>query len=367
MSSVRLGKVMGISLELHSTFVILMVMVVALLALFDLQNLVPTLILFFFLFLSVFIHELFHSMVAISKGVKVSRILLLPIGGVAFAEDLPEKPIDELLMAIAGPAFNFAVAFLIFFLVSIFPFLPWPHGIFSGAAAPELLESAILSYPLFALFWVNMVLGMFNLFIPAMPLDGGRVLRALLSMKLGNARATMLAAKLSMFLAIVLGVIGFFFNWLLAIIAIFIYVGANAESQAAAIKETMRGVDFMHIVNRKPPVLEAALSLEDATEEMEKLNDDAFLVQIGRNYGYITAEMVASVKRHLWPVTTVRAVAKRVPAAKPSTSSGKVISAMMSKGYPFIAIVDRGVLIGVVEADEINKLYKLSKLDKGLY
>lgn len=367
MSSVRIGRVMGISLELHSTFIILMVMVVVLLALFDLQNLVPILVLFFFLFVSVFIHELFHSLVAISKGVKVSKILLLPIGGIAFAEDIPEKPMDELLMAIAGPAFNFAVAFLIILLVSVFPFLPWPHGIFSGTASSEFLESAILSYPLFALFWVNMVLGLFNLLIPAMPLDGGRVLRALLSMKLGNAKATMVAAKLSMFLAIILGAIGFFFNWLLAIIAVFIYIGANAESQAAAIKETMKGVDFMRIVNRRPPVLDAGLSLEEATEEMEMLNDDAFLVQFGRHYGYITAEMVASVKRHLWPVTPVRKIAKRVPAAKSSTPSGKVISTMMSKGYPFIAIVDRGVLLGIVEAGEINKLYKLSKLDKGLY
>src|SRR3989338_3198540 len=194
MNGIRLVRVFGISIEFHSTFILLIAGIALLLAIFDPNSLVPTMLLMFFLFLSVFIHELSHSIVSIMRGIKVEKIILLPIGGISVTERIPEKPLDEFLIAIAGPAFNFIAVAAIIIIVALAPNLPWPHYLFTGTEPSiEQFNEAILAYPLFGLFWVNFMLGLFNLVVPALPMDGGRVLRSILSWRFGFARATRIA------------------------------------------------------------------------------------------------------------------------------------------------------------------------------
>ena len=113
MNNLTFGRLFGIKLELHYTFVLLIILVAGLLILFDPGNFVAYFTLLFFLFVSVFIHELFHSLIAISQGTKVKKIMLLPIGGIAMTDKMPEKPMEELKMALAGPLFNLCLAALI--------------------------------------------------------------------------------------------------------------------------------------------------------------------------------------------------------------------------------------------------------------
>lgn len=365
MKSIRIGKLMGISLELHSTFVWLIVAIAIFLAIFDQENFIPTLVLLFLLFLSVFIHELFHSIVAVSKGSKVTKIILLPIGGISLSEELPEKPIDEFLIAVAGPFFNFAIVFLIIVLVAFVPILPWPWHLFnSPEVTAEMLNDAILQYPLFGLFWVNFILGAFNLFLPALPLDGGRVLRSILALRLGFNRATHITTKISSVVAILLLLLGFMtWNIILLIIAVFIFLGSSQEDEIVLIKETLKGVDLKKIINKRPTILDSSKTAREAFNRMKKKNRTAFLVRSGKSLGYIDADILSKEDKQKWDKIKLKSIMQKIPPVRPIESSGKIMSIIMSKNYPFIPIVNKGKLIGVIEKREINKLYKLIRLD----
>lgn len=362
MKSLRLGKFQGISLELHSTFILLILAIVIILAITDLAILLPTIILLFFLFLSVFVHELFHSLVAISKGSKVTKIILLPIGGLSMMEDIPEKPMDEFLTAIAGPAFNFALAFLIIILVSIFPQLPWPWEILASENVLELFDQAVLFYPLFGLFWVNFILGAFNLFVPALPMDGGRILRSLLAMKFGFVRATRIASKVSTFLAIFLFIFGFFFNWILMIIAVFIYLGASFESESAAIKEVLKDVPITDLIHPRPVVMDSNITIYEAYDLMFRMYKTKFLVLLKDRLAYVNADMLARVEPTKWKNTKISGIAKPLVSAKPTDDAAKLMLLTITRSQPFIPIMRASHLLGVVYEEELLKLYKLKKL-----
>ncbi len=175
------------------------------------------------LFACVLLHEFGHALTGRRYGIKTERITLLPIGGVASMEKMPEKPIQELWVALAGPAVNVVIALLLFavlYATDGFPNLE------------ELEASQLNNFSklfLFNLFVVNVLLVVFNL-IPAFPMDGGRVLRALLAMYYDRGRATQIASQIGQFLAIAFVFLGLFYNFWLIFIGIFIYLGAGAEA-----------------------------------------------------------------------------------------------------------------------------------------
>ena len=177
---------------------------------------------------SIVMHELGHSLVAIRKGCRVREITLMFLGGAARMERIPTKPRDELLMALAGPAVSLLIAILAVFLGSRLPLPP------------------LRRYPvnfLQALGVINFGLMCFNL-LPAFPMDGGRVLRALLTGKLGRLKATFLAARLGRILAIAGGILGLLWTptqWLLVGIAFFVYISAGHEYRMVEAQEQMRG------------------------------------------------------------------------------------------------------------------------------
>ncbi|TMP99973.1 MAG: site-2 protease family protein, partial [Verrucomicrobia bacterium] len=184
------------------------------------------------LFGCVLLHEFGHALTAKHYGIGTRDITLLPIGGIARLERLPENPRHELWVTLAGPAVNVVIAGVLF---AVLYFL-YPGNKFSQA---NLLEGNFLV----RLMWVNVFLGAFHL-LPAFPMDGGRVLRALLSMRLGRARATRLAASIGQGMAILFGIAGFFGNPMLIFIAIFVYLGAEAEAQSV---ETTSFIGGLHV------------------------------------------------------------------------------------------------------------------------
>jgi len=181
------------------------------------------------LFLCVLLHEFGHVFAARRYGIRTPDITLLPIGGLASLERMPEKPSQEIFVALAGPAVNVIIAFI---LVA-----------FAGARldprALDLMENPA-SDMLSRLAIANVALVVFNL-IPAFPMDGGRVLRALLAMRMGFVRATRTAAFVGQSLAFFLGFIGLLGNPLLILIAVFVYLAATAESQYVEMRSLARG------------------------------------------------------------------------------------------------------------------------------
>lgn len=177
---------------------------------------------------SIVLHELGHSIVAIKKGCRVRQITLVCIGGAAQMERIPTRPLDEFLMAIAGPAVS-----LVLGIICVYGgvYLPLP---------PVLLSLNIVQ----VLGAINIMLMAFNL-LPSFPMDGGRVFRAVLTPKLGRLRATFVAARLGKIMAVLFGIHGFFSgSWILVFIAFFIYIAAGNEYRMVQMQEAAKQQGF---------------------------------------------------------------------------------------------------------------------------
>jgi Zn-dependent protease len=218
----KLCRVAGIPIYVHWTFVILIASIV-LAYWVESHNLLTALegggfILSFFG--CVVLHELGHALTALRFGVSTTDITLLPIGGVARLQRIPERPVQELLIALAGPAVNVVIMGLLFFVFQVrFPGdVGDPQRLVQARFWPKILE------------W-NALLAGFNM-LPAFPMDGGRVLRALLAMRLPYSRATRLAASVGQFMAIGFGLVGLCYPqyFLLLFVALFVWIGAEAEA-----------------------------------------------------------------------------------------------------------------------------------------
>lgn len=216
----KLGRVAGIPIYVHWTFLILIGWIVFghWSAGHDLATTVEGVGFVLSVFACVVLHELGHALAARRYGVPTADITLLPIGGVARLQRIPEHPSQELVVALAGPAVNVAIV-LILLLIGVRPQ--------ADASDADFLVSARFLPKLLA---VNTFLVLFNL-LPAFPMDGGRVLRALLALRLEYGRATMIAASIGQLMAILFGFAGLSGNPMLLLIALFVWIGAEAEAR----------------------------------------------------------------------------------------------------------------------------------------
>lgn len=225
--TLKLGRVAGIKIEVHWTFTLLLLWVVFL----DIQrggtlsSAILNIVFILLLFACVVLHELGHALTARRYKINTKGITLLPIGGVASLEKMPEKPGQELLVALAGPAVNVLIALLLLLFVPLRVYL----GL-DAESLEQLLSAPSLETLLFYLLIANIMLVAFNL-IPAFPMDGGRVFRAILSFTMDRTRATEIAASLGQVLAVIFFVLGLFYNPFLVLIALFIFIGAYGENK----------------------------------------------------------------------------------------------------------------------------------------
>ncbi|MFH1895700.1 MAG: site-2 protease family protein [archaeon] len=361
MKSFNIGRISGIEIELHSTFVLFIAFIVLLLALFDPINLIGSITLIVFLFTSVFFHELTHSMVSIKKGIKVKKIILLPIGGMALTENFPEKPIDEFLISVAGPLFNFAVVIVLVFIVSLLDFIPFP----TQTEITGNINSALMNYPVFALMYVNLMLGTFNLLVPALPLDGGRVWRSLLSLKFGKTKATAFVAKISKLVALILFIAGIFSGGiLLSVIAVFIYFASKYENDLQQMKDVLDGIDVKKITSKKIPLLKKNLSLKELFDLMEKENRFSFLLKQKNALKYIDLELMKKVKKGNWAEIKAFDASAEMHVIPDEAKAEKAMELFMATNYELIAVQKKGKISGVIERKEMQKLFEIAKAKK---
>lgn len=218
----KLGEVAGIGVFVHWSFLILPILIAwPALASGAVAAAVSSVMFVLAVFGCVALHELGHALAARRYGIDTQDITLLPIGGLARLERMPRKPIQELVIALAGPAVNVAIAAAIFAGLHL-----------AGGLRAMLFSTNIVASPfLVQLMLANVALVVFNL-LPAFPMDGGRVLRSLLAMRLPYLRATEIAAGIGQALAVVLGIIGFTTNGMLMLVALFVFLAARSEVQA---------------------------------------------------------------------------------------------------------------------------------------
>jgi Zn-dependent protease len=245
MYSIRLFKIMDIPIELHITFILFLIVIIGLSIM---NNNIFWAVLFILLFVSVVLHELGHSYVAKKYGVKIEKILLLPIGGVAVMDKIPKE--GELKIGIAGPLVSFALGITLLIISQFF-------------------DININGNPLlYTLSLLNLMLGSFNL-IPAFPMDGGRILRAILSKKYGYLKSTKIAANIGKMLALAMLILGLLsMNIILILVSLFVYFGADQESKIVEIETIFKNIKAKDIMTPNPVYVSPDMSIEEFLEFM---------------------------------------------------------------------------------------------------
>jgi Zn-dependent protease/CBS domain-containing protein len=298
----RIARVAGIDIYLHVTTVILLAWIVFMTSWNrGLEAALELLAFFILLFAIVVLHELGHALTARYFGIKTRDIILLPIGGVARLERIPRKPIQEFYVALAGPAVNFVLAALLWFVARATQTpLAFP------SAAQEFFAARLLE----RLFWTNVMLALFNL-LPAFPMDGGRILRALLALGTDYVQATQVAATVGQVMAVLFGFLGLLGNPLLLFIALFVWMGAAEEASMAQMESALRGIPVSRAMITEFHVLHPDDTLAKAT--------DLMLAGFQQDFPVVEGERVAGV---LTRADLLRGLA----TTGPSTKVGDVMS-----------------------------------------
>ncbi len=271
--SLKLGQFAGIGVFVHWTFFLLLAWIAYLhvAAGEDTAMVLTGLAFILALFGCVVLHEFGHALTARRFGCKTRDITLLPIGGVARLERIPEVPLQEFWVAIAGPAVNVVIAGMLFGVLVV---LGQAYQ-FTGLT---LVGGSFLA----KLMWVNVALVLFNM-LPAFPMDGGRVLRALLATQMTRVKATHIAASVGQVMAILFGIGGFLSgNWMLLFIAFFVYVGAQGEAQAVEMRSIFKGYRVRDAMIRQFHTLSENDLVADAARESSTSQQKDFPVTDGK-------------------------------------------------------------------------------------
>jgi len=306
------------------------------------------------LFACVVLHEFGHVVAARRFGIQTPDITLLPIGGVARLQRMPDKPAQELVVALAGPAVNVVIAGILFLILG---HLTDPADV----AHPEDPRIGMLS----RLAWVNVWLVLFNL-IPAFPMDGGRVLRALLAMNLSHARATQIAASIGQGLAFLFGFIGLFYNPLLIFIAVFLYMGAAAEAGYAQMKEATAGMQIAEAMTANFTSLPPDAPLVQAVELLRRTKQSEFPVvsPSGELRGILTRDDLIRGWQSAGPQAEVASVMHpNIPVVKYSASFDQAFRMMQDCQCPGLGVVGAdGRLVGLVTPETIGEMMMMRSL-----
>lgn len=352
--SFKFSRVAGIDLKVHATFVL----VVALGALqwgnFGLEGAVFGAGLTVLTFASVLLHELGHSLVAQAFGIPVKDITLYPIGGVARLGARPKTPLQEFLVALAGPAVNVGLVLLLGGLgVWIYGREPLVDALVNARSENPTLETLLA-----ALISSNAVLAVFNM-VPALPMDGGRVLRATLSGLMGAEPATKLSAVIARVLSVgLLALAVFVKNPMLAIIAVFVFVGAGQEVREARLTYLLEGVMVGDVLNRFAPRLTPTATLLDAVRLMNMSDWDAFAVESsGRFAGVVTRKaMLEAVPREGSQGYVGPVMVKEAPVVDPRERLEAARAKMTEFDVPYVAVCRDGVFLGLLTESELAQV-----------
>ncbi len=353
--SLILGKVGGVRIEIHWTFTLLLLWVLfsTLKQGGDTTMVLFNITLIFVLFLCVVLHELGHSYMAHRFGIPTRAITLLPIGGVASLDKMPEEPQRELAVALAGPAVNVLIALLLLLVVPLnayrgFTTEQWEQLL----AAPS--REAFLLYLLMA----NILLVVFNL-IPAFPMDGGRVLRALLGFSYNRSRATDIAARLGQGLSFIFLILGLLFNPFLVIIAIFIFFGAYAENKMVQQTFQLRGHKVREALLTDLTLLQAEDPLEKAIETILKGTEKDFIVvRENKPIGILPNKTILEYAQA--PQRPIGELIKTsFPCVGPDSDLEKAIEIMGHHQQKFLPVLEGETLIGAISSENISEFIML--------
>lgn len=363
--SLYLGKVFGIKVYAHWTFWILIIWIFLMHYRIghNLDEALMGVVFVLALFLCVALHELGHALVARRFNVVTRNITFLPIGGVANMERIPEKPVQELLMAIAGPLVNAVIAIGLFTYLELTGRMPTLEGIMTMEMGEDTLMSG--NRFLFNLMMVNIVLFVFNL-IPAFPMDGGRILRAVLGFFTERVRATRIAARIGQALAIVFVFAGFYGNFWLVFIGIFVFIGAMSEEAFESSKHFLLGYTVKDVLMKHFTLLPPEATFDNAAQVLLNGQEREFLVGEGdRVDGVLTRnDIIRGLQKSGKEGSVVTAMQKDFPSFKQDMELHKVYDQLLRHSCPVGPVFSDGRLIGVLDLENVRELISLTNAAK---
>jgi Zn-dependent protease len=362
-SSLKLFSVRGIDIRVHLTFPLILVWAAFQFGVLGGGGLAGALfgvIAISLLFVLVTLHELGHSFAALHYGVPVERIVLLPIGGVAQLRNMPDNPKQEFVIALAGPAVNVALAILMGGTAVLFG-LPLTNPLTSGIL---LTFGALFSY----IFFYNVILAIFNM-IPAFPMDGGRVLRSALAMKLEYGQATSIAVSLGRGLAVLFGLYGLlngqFFS---VLIAIFIFSGATQEGQMVKFRQRLRGYTVQQAYTNQIPILRPDDSLSEVANWMARGVTDFPVSQFDSYVGFLDNQRLMEALQQSGSSQTVAAtMARDVEPVSLTADLYDVQQRMSHEGLSALPVVEYGRIVGVISNRHIRQMLRMAAMQPELF
>jgi Zn-dependent protease/CBS domain-containing protein len=347
--SLTIGRVAGTAVRIHVTFLLFLIWIWAT---YYRQGGVDAAwegtAFIVLLFLCVLLHEFGHVFAARRYGVNTTDVTLWPFGGVASLERMPDKPSEELVVAIAGPAVNVVIAAILL-------------AYLGATVTPEQLmqiDNPAISMAA-KLAGANIFLVLFNL-IPAFPMDGGRVLRALLAIRLGHARATELAASIGQGLAVAFGILGIFTNPMLIVIAVFVFLAASGEASHAQLRAATRGAIVADAMITKFQSLGTQATVNEAVEALIRTTQREFPVVDGAGQlrGVLTRDAMIKALKEVGPDAPVLSVMEAdVPTISSRASLEAAVRTLTQVGKPVVGVTDsHNRLVGMLTPENLGEM-----------
>jgi Zn-dependent protease/predicted transcriptional regulator len=355
--SFTIGKIFGITFRIHVTFFLLLLFVYLagagqggtegglLAALFVCA-----------VFACVLIHEIGHSLIAKRFGKEAKSITLLPIGGVATLKEMPEKPGQEIAISIIGPFINLIIAGILYLLV----------GHWTGIRAPNLYPSSVPEF-FGGLIGVNIMLALFNL-TPAFPMDGGRVLRGLLALGMDYIRATSVTVFIGQVIAMLFVFYGIFFNWWLALIGFFIYMGADSEKHYVMVRSLLHQVTAADAMSTDFRRIRPDDTLAQVVEHIyHGCQDDFPIVEDSRVVGILTRNrLLEALHKNSLSTPVLKVMDQYFVSVLPSTPLYNVYQMLMARGKTAAAVLDRNQLRGMICHENLTRYLGIRAALRGI-
>ena len=347
--SVKIARVAGTEIRLHITFLLFLAWIgFAYYHAGGAEAALRGVVFITLLFSSVVLHELGHVVAARQFGIQTPDITLLPIGGVARLRRMPTEPLQEIAVALAGPAVNVLIAALLVLLAGAKVTL---GALLIPAAGAQTMWTSLAT--------VNLWLVLFNL-IPAFPMDGGRVLRALIALRTPYTRATRIAAGIGQSFAFLFGFLGLFGNPMLIFIALFLYLGASQEAAVASLKDVSEWLSVSDAMVTDFSVLSSESTVADAIKALLRTSQHEFPVVdgAGRVLGMLTRDDMIRALQTLGPDTRVEDVMRHdVPVVAQNASLEDAFETMQESDSPALPVVDsRRRLVGILTVENVGEL-----------
>jgi len=365
-TSIKIGRIIGIPIKIHFTFIFI-------LALFTWAFAVESFSIFgftigfgglqvttsikvmlgilaaIFLFICVLLHELGHSYITQKMGYKINSITLFIFGGVSSSEEIPRKPKQEMKIAIMGPLVSIILGgFFYLFYYFLEPFV-------------NSLSSNIIFINLGILSFYNLIFAGFNL-IPAFPIDGGRVLRAAIAMRMDYKKATKTAATVGKGVAVVMAVFGIFFNFWLILIAIFVYFGASQEEKSLNISLALEGKKVKDIMRKDFESVSPDMNIQDLYENIEKQRHLSYpVLSSDKLVGIVSINDIKNVDKDKWKDITVKDIMnKNFSTVSPEEDAFSVFKKLLKGNLNRLIVKQTDNVVGIISRNDIFQEIQIS-------